>query len=271
MGAIMTPEFFAASSPSLKQLRSQIVKNVEIRDSTIPGAGLGLFAKKNIKANTIVSFYPAHALGVDAGSDDAASALPFVSTGDEDREHFRTHPSGRSGYLHCIDQPIFKRPSLLADSASSGRLPPEQWGAVPLYLDCNPNRPITDGAWVSQMINDGARVEANTVESVLEYYRATGSAKNCVHIPFGPSPIMATVATKKVKKGQELFTSYGCTYWLGDLLGAGQEGEAVGMTSAIQAKIQETARDLFGCMESASVLYGNHARDLQIAFDELEV
>uniref|UniRef100_A0A6U5LM47 SET domain-containing protein n=1 Tax=Corethron hystrix TaxID=216773 RepID=A0A6U5LM47_9STRA len=64
MNMLMSRDVFAVSvrenSSSLKQLYSQIVKNVEIRESSISDAGLGLFATKNIKAGSIVSFYPAH-------------------------------------------------------------------------------------------------------------------------------------------------------------------------------------------------------------------
>ena len=106
----------------------------------------------------------------------------------------------------------------------------------------NPNRDIVD-AWVSQMINDGATVQSNTEDGDLEYYEATKFAKNCIHIPFGPSPIMATVTTRKVKKGQEFFTTYGATYWLGVLLDIhGEDG--VGITPKVQAQVKETAVDL---------------------------
>lgn len=85
-----------------------------------------------------------------------------------------------------------------------------------LCIDVNPNRPVSP-PWLSHYINDGAIVQRNDEESVLKYYRDSNLAKNCVHIPFGPSPILATVTTKKVKKGEEFFTSYGCSYWIDSL------------------------------------------------------
>jgi len=251
MKRVMTPEFFE-SSTSLKSLYAQSVKSVEIKESSIPGAGLGLFARKNIKANTIISFYPAHALGVDV-----VEGAGFICD-ESDQEYFQKHPSSKSSYLHCTDQPIFKRQSLIQQAGLED---------TPLYLDVNPNRPIVD-AWVSQMINDGATVQSNTEEGVLEYYQATKQAKNCIHIPFGPSPIMATVTTRKVKKGQEFLTSYGATYWLGVLLDVhGEEG--VGVTNKIQAQIQETAVDLSRSMQSVSVVYANQLEVLQAEFDKL--
>lgn len=253
MERVMTLAFFE-SSPSLQSLYSQSIKAVEIKESLIPGAGLGLFARKNIKANTIISFYPAHALGVDVDE-----GTGFISS-EDDREYFETHPSNKSSYLHCTDQPIFKRPSLLQQAGVEDQ-------EVPLYLDVNPNRPIVD-AWVSQMINDGATVQSNTEQGVLDYYQATKWQKNCIHVPFGPSPIMATVTTRKVKKGQEFLTSYGATYWLGVLLDVhGQEG--VGATDKIQAQIRETAVDLSKSMQSVAVVYANQLEALQAEFNKL--
>ena len=250
MNVVMTTEFFGRDG-SLKQLYSQIVKSVTVKDSSIPGAGLGLFATRNIKAGTIVSFYPAHALGLEVNN-----VQIFVSDGPVDETYFRENPPAKSCYLHATDQPIFNRPSLLASVA------PEMKDS-PLYLDVNPGREV-DPAWVSQYINDGAMVESNTEEGVSTYYKVSTSKKNCIHIPFGPSPIMATVTTKKVKKGEELFTSYGCVYWLGVY-----DEEGAGMTAQIQQQIKQSARDLFASMKTVSVVYANQIEAMQSAFNDI--
>ena len=256
MNVVMTRDFFE-SSPSLKTLYSNCVKLVEVKESLIPGAGLGLLAKKNIKAGTIVSFYPAHALGAETGEDDCTSTFSFL---DSDQEYFQDNPSNASCYLHCTDQALFKRSSILLDIAQGLE-------DVPLYLDCNPNRPIVPG-WVSQFINDGATVDSNSEKGVLDYYIATKSKKNCVHIPWGPSPIMVTVTTKKVKKGEELLTSYGSTYWLGVLLDIrGEEG--VGITAEIQKEIKDTATDLLKSMQTVSVMYENQVLSLGAEFSKI--
>lgn len=257
MEYIMDPDF-----EPLSNLYSQCCKSIEIKESSIPDAGLGLFAKKNIKANTIVSFYPAHALGVDSDEDSygdvGAGSGTFVSNDENDEEYFSKHPSFQSSYLHCTDQPLFQRTSLLQQAGAEG---------TPLFLDVNPSRPIVNGAWVSQMINDGATVvDASTEAGVLRYYDESGKRKNCIHIPFGPSPIMATISTKKIKKGEEILTSYGATYWLGVLHG---NNDAVGVTPKIQARIQETARDLQKSMTSVSIVYANQLEALQIEYDKL--
>lgn len=248
MKRVMTADFFE-SCDSLKSLYSQMKKSVEVKESSIPGAGLGLFARKNIKTNTIISFYPAHALGVEEEEGNG-----FISN---DPEYFETHPSSSSDMLHCTDQPIFQRPSLLQQAGLED---------TPLYLDVNPNLPLSD-IWVSQMINDGATIQSNTEDGVLDYYKSSKLAKNCIHIPVGPSPIIATVTKRKVKKGQEFLTTYGSTYWLGVLLDIHQGG--VGVTPKIQAEIQETAVDLRNSMQRVSIVYANQVEALQVEFEKL--
>ena len=243
METVMTSSFFE-STPILKTLLSKIDKQVEIKDSTIPNAGKGLFAKKAIKANTLVGFYPAHALGVEDC---------FVYSNEKDASYFADHPSPNSDYLHCTDQPLFQRPSLLLQGDTNN----------PVYLDVNPNRPITTG-WVSQMINDGAIVSEPTEAGILQYYQAAKVNNNCVHIPFGPSPILATITTKKLKAGSELFTTYGGVYWLGNFA-----NHSVPITPVIRQEIQATAKTLQTCIQTANRLYSNPMEALQLAYENL--
>lgn len=249
MDKLMDPNFLnECGVGTLKQLNSQIIKSLEVKESSIPGAGLGVFATKNIKAGSIVSFYPAHTLGVEHEDE-----FLFVSNDDANREHFQRNPPDASAYLHATDQPIFNRRSVLADVA------PELKDA-PVYLDVNPDRQPVSPAWVSHYINDGATMKENSVAGVEEYYRNSQTKKNCIHIPFGPSPIVATVATKKIKRGDELFTSYGCVYWIGVQY---RDEEGAPMTAQIQQQIKDSAQDLFAAMKSASTRYANAIEALE--------
>jgi hypothetical protein len=117
------------------------------------------------------------------------------------------------------------------------------------------------------MINDGATISSPSQETVLDYYEASKLAKNCIHIPFGPSPIIATVTTKKVKRGQEFLTTYGSTYWLGVV--SNDTRDVVTMTPEIQAQIQTTAVDLTKSMASVSVVYANQIQALETEFNKL--
>ena len=216
MNIVMNGDFFMMS-PVLKQFYSKLTKMVEIRESSISGAGKGLFAKKAIKANTIISFYPVHALGTNIDQ-------PFITSNLDDESYFRTTPTSQSVYLHCTDQPIFRRTSIISSagklnqalSYSAATTSSSAAEVPPLFLDVNPNRKVMEG-WVSHIINDGAAMmnapSSNTSHdielSMLEYYQSSKTKKNCIHIPFGPSPIIATVTTKKIMKDEELFTTYG--------------------------------------------------------------
>ncbi|GAX26270.1 hypothetical protein FisN_16Lh101 [Fistulifera solaris] len=251
MNQVMTTEFFA-SSPALSAMQVQCVQRIEIKESSIPRAGRGLFAKNNIQKGTIISFYPAHALGIDDGL-----SSPLFRSLPHDEEYFASHPCSESSYLHCTDQPLFQRTSILSPVVTGH-----------LFLDVNPHRDRV-GAWVSHLINDGAVVTSNTVQGVLDYYHASGKRRNCIHIPWGPSPVMATVTTKKVKKGEEFLTSYGGTYWLGVLLDVrGEEG--IEIVPEIQAKIHESAKDLVKSMKAASTLYAEQEKAFRTEFDKLK-
>ena len=147
MDKVMTADFFL-SEQSLKQLYGKATKNVVVKNSSIPGAGKGLFATKNIKAGSICCFYPAHTLGIELGDRQL-----WMSANESDREYFSKNPPGSSSYLHATDQPIFDRPSILADIA------PELLKDAPIYLDVNPNKEDIDPLWVSHYINDGGNCD----------------------------------------------------------------------------------------------------------------
>lgn len=185
----------------------------------------------------------------------------FLAGNDEDREYFAQHPHGNSPYLHATDQPLFQRQSLLSPlfDEKKKEIPP------PLYLDVNPNRNAElDGAWTSHYINDGASMldcESITEADIEQYYMRSTKAKNCIHIPFGPSPILATITTKKVKKGEELFTSYGVVYWLG--AGMDESAPSPSMTEKIHSQIVESARDLQTSMQQCVYTYSQEMVDFE--------
>eukprot|EP00581_Thalassiosira_minuscula_P012010 CAMPEP_0183729586 /NCGR_PEP_ID=MMETSP0737-20130205/30680_1 /TAXON_ID=385413 /ORGANISM="Thalassiosira miniscula, Strain CCMP1093" /LENGTH=347 /DNA_ID=CAMNT_0025961817 /DNA_START=123 /DNA_END=1166 /DNA_ORIENTATION=- len=274
------------STPSLQRMRKQVQQLTNIAPSSLGDhAGLGLFATKNIKAGTVVGLYPAHALGYELVMpmpDDSKGELDeenlqdlsmFLAENEEDEKYFSENPHGNSPYLHATDQPLFQRPSLLSSLFDEGK----NEMAPPLYLDVNPNRNgELDGTWTSHYINDGASLldlttSGNSVENGIEqYYIQSTRAKNCIHIPFGPSPILATVTTKKVKKGQELFTSYGVVYWLGAVDTLPEDEESTpGMTEKIQEQIVESARDLQKAMEDTRTSYATEMEDLENVIGEL--
>mmetsp|Transcript_4442 Transcript_4442/g.7492 ORF Transcript_4442/g.7492 Transcript_4442/m.7492 type:complete len:263 (+) Transcript_4442:107-895(+) len=190
-----TSDQIFASSPSLQRMRQQVKQLTKVGQSSLgEHAGKGLFATKNIKAGTIVGLYPAHALGyelvappADGESDEMQDLSMFIAGSNEDELYFQANPHGNSPYLHATDQPLFQRQSLLSSlfDESKDEMTP------PLYLDVNPNRnDELDGIWTSHFINDGASLLNAKIngDSIEQYYVQSSKAKNCCHIPFGPSP-----------------------------------------------------------------------------------
>jgi hypothetical protein len=226
-----------------------------------------------------VGLYPAHALGYqlavplndnasdgsDYEQDEIQDLSMFLAGNDEDRKYFAQHPHGNSPYLHATDQPLFQRPSLLSPLFDGE----EKEAPPPLYLDVNPNRNgQLNGAWTSHYINDGASLlgcETISEADVEQYYLQSSKSKNCIHIPFGPSPILATITTKKVKKGEELFTSYGVVYWLGAMEDEADADATPKMTEKIHSQILDSAKDLQKAMEGCVLAYGQEIADFEEA------
>eukprot|EP00977_Amphora_coffeiformis_P030126 scaffold44864_cov221-Amphora_coffeaeformis.AAC.1 len=218
------------------------VASVHVDASSIPNAGKGLFASKNIQAGTIVSFYPVHAIGMD--NEDRGDTL-YLSAKDGDGISLGNAQDYSLDYIQYL---VGSRP--LGETAMGAGL----------FVDANPSKKDDADGWLSHYINDGATVLSNTDQGILDYYAASRRHKNCVQVPFGPSPVLATVTTRKVKKGQELFTSYGCFYWLETILMPGEECTDINESALIQAK--ETAQDLFQAMQSCRTKYKEQEEQL---------
>jgi hypothetical protein len=282
MREVMTNEFMARNQVLHQVLAKPIGKLVEVRPSTIPGAGRGLFAKKNIKANTIIGFYPCHALGVDRvginhHNNSADDDTSFFVWGEEHQEYFQVHPStSQSPYLLCTDQPLFARPSLLTFSSSAtggdNDKEQEQQQQQPqlLYLDVNPDADaaLLSSCWVSHVINDGATIvdDRTTAADLVDYFRQSAKARNCIHIPFGPSPILATVTTQKIPKGSEILTTYGAAYWLGMMASSTSPGgrprnedtaaaAAAASSPSVHQELVTLARELQALLPTVQTIY----------------
>lgn len=269
---------------------------VEQRESMIPGAGFGLFATQSIQAGTVVSYYPVHRIGVEyeeleephstgTTTTSTTGTATAMTLNEDDETYFSMlhNTVNQSNYLHFL---MGRRPLATPDetTTTTTTVPSNDCcfqGGL-LYIDVNPQRPLVSG-WMSHLVNDGAIVNSNTEQGVLDYYAASNRVKNCVHVPFGPSPILATVTTRKVKKGQELLTTYGCTYWLdalrlpltvsNDVAGTASSPTATcstptDITDAIQVQVTETARDILTCMQGVVVRRQNEVSDLHRAFHQ---
>lgn len=275
---------------------------VEVRPSSIPGAGLGLFAKEQIKAGTIVSFYPFHTIGIVGLADESIVRRVTIDTVTgktvDQTDYDNTSISSASDQQAYLMNILGNRPLMKKDIS-------QDLGGQTIFIDLDMTQPESLG-FSSHRVNDGATVSINSEEGVLEYYRESRKAKNCVHTPFGPSPLLATVTTRKIKKGDELFTSYGCsckyfcsfeslldvtlacmnalfhrylsltifniflcryTDWLDYLLHETGEAEETYMTEAIISEAKEVAMDILKGMKSVAVTCSSEASELQAIFD----
>ena len=249
MQAMQQPTFFQDASPVLNDFHSDIATLVTIQESTIPGAGNGLFAATDLAPGVIVGFYPTHCLGVAM-----ERSSPYVTLDSDNQEYFNNDQ--QSNYMQFI---VGSRPLLGTDIT-------KLFEGNPIFVDTNPNQPIIPG-WVGHLVNDGAVVRENTETGLLQYYTESNRRNNCVNIPFGPSPIVATVTTRALSKGDELLTSYGCLYWLQALLQP--EEEPTDITDNVVAQSKETAKLLLSTMQKASITYKKQVTDLMVAFESL--
>jgi hypothetical protein len=235
------------NATALVRFIQQCAQNCETAPSSIANAGTGLVAKRNIKQGSIMNLYPAHCLGLDFGD-----YSPRIYA-DADAKYWEEQGDSQEYLLNVIgSRPL----SLLPAFVDSGGL----------FLDVNPNNPDIPG-WLSHYVNDGATILTNSEDGVLEYYRRSAKARNCVFVPFGPSPLMATVTTKKIKKGEEFFTSYGCMYWLEQLLGESQE-ECTEITDSIQEEAKVSTTALYQAMKGIEVTCKAAAEVVQEAFEK---
>lgn len=261
--ALKKMRLISHESLPMSSMNKRRASSIEVRESSIPGAGLGLFAKKNIKTGTIISFYPAHSIGIEFGDESIDSRIVSIDASaiTHERKHelngveANSRPSGQS-YLHHV---LGKRPLMNVDISQT-------LGGEAIYIDVDVTNHELCPCFVSHMVNDGSVVSSNAEDGVLAYYQQSLKAKNCVHVPFGPSPLLATVTTKKVHKGEEFFTTYGCSYWLEHLLEGTGEVET-DMTEAIILQAKHVAEDVFKGMQALQLTNSDEAKELQIFFD----
>ena len=244
---LMDPEFWSASATPdvLQSFHAEMASSVVTKASTIQAAGQGLFAARDIKAGSIATLCPTHTMGInffDGGSE-------WVALDTDDQDYFMAASEN--------DAPNYSLFLL-------GNRPEEAEFDGAMIVDCNPNRPDRTG-WMAHRINDGAQILTNDESGVLEYLKKTRRRQNTVISPWGPTPLLAAFVTRDIKEGEEMFTSYGLSYWLDASFP--NKDEWVEKTDRI--KMQE--RLLFEqCLHySRAGLFSKEANALQTIFDEL--
>ncbi len=188
------PDYVTTRPRELRHMFRQCEESVRVDQSTIPAAGLGLFASRGVPVGSVLTFYPVHALGL----------------------NFRdgsTYLHSREGHDHIKFVYVL---SLVGNRPIMGIDLDEGFDGMG-FGDAIPDDPdrASSPAWQCHRINDRAVISENTPESAMEYYHASLGRQNAAFLPFGPSPITVAMATKDIPAGQDIFTCYGRGYWLG--------------------------------------------------------
>jgi len=199
--------------------------------SSIPNAGQGLFANRDLPAGTIVSWYPVH--GFWWGDENGWDMVTLDG-----------HEFDSSGYSMFL---LGNRDILGYESLGSGEL----------FIDADPNRQ-SPAAWQAHYLNDGScMMDKNTDESVKRYYETSYSRQNVLLLPVGPAPLIAAVTTRSVRAGEELHTCYGYSYWFAYL-----EASGVAAGPVISSEVEQMEADMGNFMASLTLRTAEAHQDL---------
>ena len=258
LGAVESLRAGGSSSPAVPYLAAPGA--LAVRPSLLPGAGDGLFFQGNdqgqgegqgqgetfVEKGAIVTLYACHGLGYYLSDEQSA----LVSNGDDDED--------------CVLNLIGGRPLL------GSLLTPVDFAGAALTIHVDPTAPRDDPRWLGQFINDGAVAAGSSEAQLCAYYEASRAAKNVVLVPFGPAPLVASVATRRIEAGEELLTSYGCEFWLERLAAEppGSEGADVppGITPQVLAHARGLAADILEGAKGCALSHRTEAAALNAAF-----
>lgn len=162
-----------------------ISTDVFVKKSTVCD-GLGLFAAEPLPAHSIVSLYPIHGIGID---DSATGRVEMIASA-EDMDYFSA--------LDVHEYRVYLRHH---DHRN-------------LCIDINPTRP-TATSWSAHRVNDACMCSSRAPADIDHYLEESTSRATCALMPIGRAPLTAVVTTRGVDAGEELFASYGPSYWVG--------------------------------------------------------
>jgi hypothetical protein len=154
--------------------------------STIPQAGLGLFASRDISEGELLTLYPGDALLIwnrDVG--DFGAGDVGVMFGNHIQGLYRDASRVSTDEARSYELKIKTGHSIVADP-----------------------RLVADSAYLGHMINDGSALMNNDNSSRTLYSRTTFDRHNAAFFVMEGCHF-TTIATKNIAKGEEIFVSYG--------------------------------------------------------------
>lgn len=158
---------------------------VELRPSAVHGSGV--FAKKDIAARTLVTFYPGDMVG------------ELNSTSKSDKEATYSVTSNKDKLMRQC-------------GTEKGRTFLEKYKTnfdATYYLIGDPEN-ISDPTYLGHMINDGAR--SHSFEDQQVYMKIAALKMNVGSVPLEGAHL-SIVALRDIRQGEELFMPYGIKYW----------------------------------------------------------
>jgi uncharacterized protein YjlB len=165
-----------------------------VAPSTIPGAGDGVFASRDISYGELITLYPGDAALIQdtSGSAEENAVAPVgVMFGIHVKGGDRNITRVTSQEARSYETEINSRCSIVAD---------------PLIGKDN-------AAYLSHFVNDGAALYEFDSASRDVYANETAARCNAANFVMEGAH-MTTVATVAIQKGDEVFISYGAGYWL---------------------------------------------------------
>jgi hypothetical protein len=172
-----------------------LLNRCHIGPSKLPGAGLGLFASRDISAGELITLYPGDALlywknGREASSSRVCSGVVFgAHIPEEEKDAVRVTTESARQYEVCASSTL----SCVGDP-----------------------RRDSDPAYMGHFANDGAMCDSSGGDQRM-YREASRIAANADHVTLEGCQL-ATQATRDIESGAEIYVSYGEGYWLSHLM-----------------------------------------------------
>ena len=200
------------------RLEALSIDRVRVGPSTIPGAGLGVFATRALEEGELITLYPGDGLlhfsdgapDDETGTDDKVS-VSFGSHVPLDRRRSQTRSVAALTDARAYELPATSMMSLVGDPTI-----------------------VEDAAYLGHMVNDVAACRSTS--ELAAYALATAERVNSAHKPLLGCHF-ASVTTRRVEAGGELFVSYGPGYWL-SRQGGISTAEIIAAEEALALEIQ---------------------------------
>jgi hypothetical protein len=213
--------------------------SVEIQPSLVDGAGMGMFARQNIQQGTIISFYPVHAIGVDFGDSSVC-----IASNDVSQDYFSDRDSNAAQNTNNNSNDCNYQQYLIGSRPLAGYCVAELFDGDNLFVDVDPNQVdnLVGKAIMSTMLRSSRPQERKESCSTI---KDRGEGRIACTFPLAHVPFWQLSQRVKSKR-EELFTTYGGSYWLEVLVSDAE----IDVTDAIRQESLTVAKDIFTSMQA---------------------